>query len=222
MKRAALVCVVEDLDRMGPGLKDACPGVEGGTAPAVQALLRILARSLSPGEAYVECGSWLGKSIIPVAADALPGVAVVAVDNFTHHGSAEEQKALLIRNLDRHGVLDRVRILDMDVHTFWTTTAPTLRIGAVFYDADHSHEATRTAVHAAARLLSPGGVLVVDDWFTGGGGDAVRDGAKEALAAHPELDLVAEVRGGHGPEGTRKPWWWLGIGIIQRREEASA
>lgn len=193
--------------------EDACPDVEGGTAPGVQVLLMWLAAHLQPGMAYLEVGSWLGKSIIPAARAAPPGVHVHACDIFSDPGGPgaprEEQRVALYENLRRHGVLERVHVHGEDFRVLFASPRAPRGVGVYFYDADHCEEAQYAALALAHAhgLLLPGAVVVVDDWLAKDGGPSVRAGTLRAARDTGAYSFLGEVTGGGQ--------WWQGLGVFQ-------
>src|SRR6478672_7942883 len=140
------------LDRSLRAVLDA---VDGLSEENNLALIGLAAGHLEAGEAYVEAGTYRGRSLI---AAALGGEAeCVGIDNFSFDDS---DPAALQANLDRFGVAGRARMLDGDA-------AAVLRpVGVFFYDADHSTEATRAAFEAVIPHLAGQALIVADnaDW----------------------------------------------------------
>jgi predicted O-methyltransferase YrrM len=182
------------------GLEPLCAAVAGLSEENNLALLALAAGCLEDGEAYVEAGSYRGRSLI---AAALGGArTAIGIDNFSFDDS---DPAGLAANVERFGVADRVRVIDGD-------TVAVLRehrlppIGVFFYDADHSTAATRAALDAVRPLLSTSALIVVDDaeW------PRVRAATDAFVDANAEAELRLRIAG----RADGQPWWWDGMDLV--------
>jgi predicted O-methyltransferase YrrM len=182
------------------GLESLCAAVPGLSEENNLALLALAAGCLEHGEAYVEAGSYRGRSLI---AAALGGArTAIGIDNFSFDDS---DPAGLAANVERFGVADRVRVIDGD-------TVVVLRehglppIGVFFYDADHSTAATRAALDAVRPLLSTSALIVVDDaeW------PRVRAATDAFVDANAEAELRLRIAG----RADGQPWWWDGMDLV--------
>jgi predicted O-methyltransferase YrrM len=185
-------------------LQPLCQAVEGLSEENNLVLLALAAGCLEDGEAYLEAGSYRGRSLI---AAALGGArTAIGIDNFSFDDS---DPAGLAANLERFGVGDRVRVIDGD-------TVAVLRkgglppVGVFFYDADHSTEATRAALDAVRPLLSPSALIVMDDaeW------PKVRAATDAFVEANREAALGLRIAG----RADGQPWWWDGMDLVAWRE----
>jgi predicted O-methyltransferase YrrM len=181
-------------------LQPLCEAVEGLSEENNLALIALAGGCLGDGEAYVEAGSYRGRSLI---AAALGGAGTaIGIDNFSFDDS---DPARLAANVERFGAGDRVRVIDGD-------TAAVLRehdlppIGVFFYDADHSTAATRAALDAVRPLLADPALIVVDDaeW------PRVRAATDAFVAANHEARLRLRIAGRAGGQ----PWWWDGMDLV--------
>jgi predicted O-methyltransferase YrrM len=91
---------------------DTCFEIEGMTSVKKQMLLRIAFSSLPPEECYVEIGTYTGKSLISAAKGNLTR-RCYACDNFSEF-QATNSYEILLNNLRRHGMVDRVTFFDAD------------------------------------------------------------------------------------------------------------
>ena len=182
------------------GLEPLCAAVAGLSEENNLALLALAAGCLEDGEAYVEAGSYRGRSLI---AAALGGArTAIGIDNFSFD---DADPAGLAANVERFGVADRVRVIDGD-------TVAVLRehrlppIGVFFYDADHSTAATRAALDAVRPLLAASAVIVVDDaeW------PRVRAATDAFVDANAEAELRLRIAG----RADGQPWWWDGMDLV--------
>src|SRR6185312_6006566 len=142
------------LDR---SLRPVLDTVDGLSEENNLALIGLAARHLEPGEAYVEAGTYRGRSLI---AAALAGEAeCVGIDNFSFDDS---DPAALQANLERFGVAGRTRMLDGDAVAV-LDRADLPPVGVFFYDADHSTEATLAAFTAVIPHLAGRALIVADN-----------------------------------------------------------
>jgi predicted O-methyltransferase YrrM len=189
------------LDR---SLRAVLEAVDGLSEENNLALIGLAARHLEAGEAYVEAGTYRGRSLI---AAALAGEAeCVGIDNFSFDDS---DPAALQANLERFGVAARARMLDGDAAAV-LRAAELPPVGVFFYDADHSTEATRAALEAVIPHLAGHALIVADnaDW------PKVRAAIDAFVEAHAEAELVLRIAGRAGGQ----PWWWDGVDLVGWRE----
>jgi predicted O-methyltransferase YrrM len=185
------------LDRSLRAVMDA---VDGLSEENNLALIRLAARHLEAGEAYVEAGTYRGRSLI---AAALAGEAeCVGIDNFSFDDS---DPAALQANLERFGVAARARMLDGDAAAV-LRAAELPPVGVFFYDADHSTEATLRAFEAVIPHLAGHALIAADnaDW------PKVRAAIDAFVDAHAEAELALRIAG----RADGQPWWWDGMDII--------
>lgn len=185
------------LDRSLRAVLDA---VDGLSEENNLALIGLAAGHLEAGEAYVEAGTYRGRSLI---AAALAGEAeCVGIDNFSFDDS---DPAALQANLERFGVAGGTRILDGDAAVvLGASELPP--VGVFFYDADHSTEATRAAFEAVIPHLAGRALIAADnaDW------PKVRAAIDAFVDAHAEAELALRIAG----RADGQPWWWDGMDII--------
>ena len=185
------------LDRSLRAVLDA---VDGLSEENNLALIGLAARHLEAGEAYVEAGTYRGRSLI---AAALAGEAeCVGIDNFSFDDS---DPAALQANLERFGVAARARMLDGDAAAV-LRAAELPPVGVFFYDADHSTEATFRAFEAVIPHLAGRALIAADnaDW------PKVRAAIDAFVGAHAEAELALRIAGREDGQ----PWWWDGMDLI--------
>jgi predicted O-methyltransferase YrrM len=189
------------LDR---SLRPVLDAVDGLSEENNLALIGVAAGHLEAGEAYVEAGTYRGRSLI---AAALAGEAeCVGIDNFSFDDS---DPAALQANLERFGVAGRARMLDGDAAEV-LRAAELPPVGVFFYDADHSTEATHAAFEAVIPHLAEHALIVADnaDW------PKVRAAIDAFVGAHTQAELALRIAGREGGQ----PWWWDGVDLIAWRE----
>ena len=185
------------LDR---SLRPVLDAVDGLSEENNLALIGLAARHLEAGEAYVEAGTYRGRSLI---AAALAGDAeCIGIDDFSFDDS---DPAALQANLERFGVATRARMLDGDAAAV-LRTSELPPVGVFFYDADHSTEATRAAFEAVVPHLAGNALIAADnaDW------PKVRAAIDAFVDAHAEAELALRIAGREGGQ----PWWWDGVDLI--------
>jgi predicted O-methyltransferase YrrM len=174
--------------------------VEGLSAENNLAMIALAARMLGSGEVYAEAGTFHGRTAL--AAVLGGGAGTIAIDNFSFEGG---ERLHLERNLDRFGAAGRVRVLEGDtVEVLERESLPP--VGAFYYDADHSAEATSAALQAARPHLAAEALLILDnaEW------PAVIEGRDRFLTANPAASLALVIAGGDGGQ----PWWWDGVAVM--------
>lgn len=168
------------------------------------ALLNFAASLLDEGEAYVEIGTYRGTSAIG-AALGNSHASFFAVDDFSQFdGSEEECRA----NLAEFGC-DHVNLVNGDA---WTVLADAALppVGVYFYDGGHTYREQGKAFTAAARILAPEAVVIIDD----ASHPPVRAANRVALRSLPGLELLFSFP---SPRNT-EPRWWNGVDVFVHRQ----
>jgi SAM-dependent methyltransferase len=147
--------------------------VEGWLSEAQAQRLDRCARVVPAGGRIVEIGSFRGRSTIVLARAAAPGVDVVAID--PHLGSdrgpqeiaaqpelGEQDTRLFRSNLERHGVLERVRHVRM-----LSSDAPLPdAIDLLYVDGAHRFGPARDDLVRWGARVRDGGTMLVHDSFS--------------------------------------------------------
>lgn len=152
------------------------------------ALYADMVSSAPHGAAFVEIGSWLGKSAITMARliqQSGKSISFTCVDTFQGSPGDPEYFAATVSacggsvrsafeaNLRRYGVHERVRILELPSVEAAATFADA-SLDFVFIDADHAFESVCADIRAWLPKVRPGGVLAGHDWGYMGVADAVQ------------------------------------------------
>lgn len=146
--------------------------LRGGVTPDVGRTLHDLARAVPAGQAIVEIGSYLGKSISYLAAGASKDVPLFAVDPW----ESVEPSRWFRRNrwpdptlqgfgdqLDSVGLRERITaVMGLSVDVATTYDGPPISL--LFIDGDHRAGAAENDFHAWRAHLAPGVVVVFDDY----------------------------------------------------------
>jgi hypothetical protein len=147
--------------------------VEGWLTAAQAQRLDRCARAVPSGGRIVEIGSFRGRSTIVLARAAGDGIEIVAID--PHLGSdrgpqeiaaqpelGEEDTQLFRSNLERHGVLDRVRHVRM-----LSSEAPLEdAIDLLYIDGAHRFAPARYDIVRWGARVPDGGTMLVHDSFS--------------------------------------------------------
>ena len=149
------------------------PDVEGWLTEAQAARLDRCARAVPGGGRIVEIGSFRGRSTIVLARAAAAGAEIVAID--PHLGSdrgpqeiaarpelGEQDTQIFRANLERHGVLDRVRHVRM-----LSSQAPLEdAIDVLYVDGAHRFGPARDDLVRWGARVRDGGTMLVHDSFS--------------------------------------------------------
>jgi predicted O-methyltransferase YrrM len=179
-----------------------------------QRLLRTAFSCLPPGEAYLEIGTFQGKSLLSAMAGN-PRRPVYACDNFSEFQDRNSLQRLTA-NLRDHDAVERVTFFDGDFRAILSREHISDPVGLYFYDGAHDLDSQRDGVALAEPLLADEALVLVDDWrLAEDSGSYAEAGTREALE-HSRQDwellyeLPARWNGDHG-------MWWNGIGVLAFR-----
>ncbi len=148
-----------------PRMEDMAARVVGYTTPAELAVLRAAINNLPEGEAYLEVGTFKGRSVCGALVDGTDRT-VVAVENFQEFGMAgEEARAELMTNLAEHtGGAPGFRLLEGDCFVeLQNPSAVGEPVGVYFYDGAHTWLAHYLAMGVAEHLLADEAIVLIDD-----------------------------------------------------------
>ena len=147
-----------------PRFAEVAAAVPGFTTPAELAVLNLAARRLPAGEAYLEVGTFKGRSLAGTLLDA-PDRPYVAVENFQEFGMlAAESRAELEKVLAEDGAGHRLTLHDGDCFAVLARRdAVPAPVGVYFYDGAHTGLAHYLALGVVEPLLADEAVVLVDD-----------------------------------------------------------
>ena len=185
----------------GPRFDDIIAAVENLSTENTLALLNCAARLLEPGESYVEVGSYMGASLI----GAMRGNEdrdFVAIDAF-EWASRERFDA----NLERFGATAATVIEGDAFEVLESGLLDRRRIGALFWDADHTRAGQLRGLRDAEPHLAGGALVICDNADRPAVGAAIDDWLLEQPRAQPLLELAGRTRG--------QPQWHDGIRILR-------
>lgn len=152
-----------------------------GQLDLIEQSVAAIVRGRVPGD-FIEAGVWRGGAIILlralIAAYDLPDRQVIAADSFAgiprntqfRHDPVDEWQDRWEASLDDvRGAVRRYGLLDDRVEFlagYFADTLPGLRkrrLALIRLDSD-SHDSVLTSLEYLYPLLSPGGIVIVDDW----------------------------------------------------------
>jgi predicted O-methyltransferase YrrM len=188
--------------------------VTGFCTPAELAVLNLAARMLPAGEAYLEVGTFKGRSLCGALLDA-PDRTYLAVENYQEFGMhASSSRAELALNLTRHA--DRTVVLH-DADCFSLLTRPRAMpepIGVYFYDGTHTGLTHYLALGVVEPLLADEALVLVDDasW------PMVADATRRYIRRHPGWSVVRDIRAPREYD----PVWANGLLVLAYRRPVGA
>lgn len=177
----------QSTDPIDPRWQQLTEDVAGFTGTNELAVLNLAAAQMPADEAYLEVGTFKGRSIV-AAAQGNEDKRLYAIENFLEFGMAgQEARAELEGNLVRFtGDVD-IHLLEGDAFTLMAEPGLIDRpVGVYFYDGDHSLLAHYLALAVVEPLLADEALVLVDDasW------KVVQRAHKLFLKRHPGWEIV--------------------------------
>jgi predicted O-methyltransferase YrrM len=186
---------------------DVVEAVPGFCTAAELAVLNLAVRLLPAGEAYLEVGTFKGRSLCGALLDA-PQRTYLAVENFHEFGMvADSSRAELAAHLDRYGLRGRLRLHDADCFALLARAdAVPEPVGVYFYDGGHTAMAHYLALGVVEPLLADEALVIIDDaaW------PVVAAATARYLRRHPGWQVLREIRGA----GDHDPVWANGVLLL--------
>lgn len=212
---AELPGLFDDLPRSphpkGRRLDDVISRVPNLTEENVLALLNLAASLLSPGESYVEVGTYYGASLIGAMRDTTGDF--VAIDAFSF--GPIEFRGRKLPAASREGLEASLREFGAEGATILEGDAFEVleggalgdrRVGVYYFDGPHDYDSQVRGLRAVEPWLADEGLLVVDDYDW----EAVARATADYLAAEPRARLLFEIPG--ADKGF--PQWWEGVAVL--------
>src|SRR5262249_37950847 len=195
-------------------LVDPCPTVLGMTAPKNQKLLRLAFSCLGTEEAYLEVGTYQGKTLIS-ALLGNPHRPAYACDNFSEF-AGPDSRAILNRNLARSGLAGRATFLDADFRSVLRPDVIPHRVGLYLYDGAHDEPSQYDGIALAEPLLADEALVLVDDWRQApDSGSHAQAGTRRAIAAsRHEWQVCYELPARWNGD---LEMWWNGMAVLRFR-----
>lgn len=193
---------------------DPCPAVQGMTAPRNQRLLGLAVAGLSPSEAYLEIGTFQGKTLVS-ALVGNPVCPAYACDNFSEFAGVASLP-LLEGNLARYGLSDRVTFLNADFRTVLTRRVIGHPVGVYLYDGAHDEGSQYDGIALAEPILADEALVIVDDWrHAPDSGSYAEAGTRRAIAdSHAQWEILFELPARRNGD---LAMWWNGVGVLRFR-----
>jgi predicted O-methyltransferase YrrM len=189
--------------------------VPGFSTPAELAVLNLAARMLPAGEAYLEVGTFKGRSLCGTLLDA-PDRSYVAVENFQEFGMlAQESRTQLRGNLDRYADGHRLLLHDGDCFAMLARPGAVPEpVGVYFYDGAHTGLAHYLALGVVEPLLADEALVLVDDatW------PLVAAATRRYLRRHPGWTVLRDIRAARDHD----PVWANGMLVLAYRRPAGS
>lgn len=136
--------------------------LQGWLSDAEGAALQELAR----GKRVLEIGSWKGRSAVSMALGGALHVYCLdhfKGDSYTGNVSAVETFRQFSENVEKFGVQDRISVL-LGRSDDLLAVIDFSFFDLIYYDADHTHEATRKALTYFELFASEGSIWAVHDY----------------------------------------------------------
>jgi len=206
----------QDTDPSDPRWAAMSADVAGYTGPNELAVLQAAAEVLPPTEAYLEVGTFKGRSICAAVQDN-PDKAFYAMENFLEFGMTGQQaRDELMDNLQRYAADADVRLLEGDCFSLMADPGLIDRpVGVYFYDGEHTLLSHYLALAVVEPLLADEALVLVDDasW------PLVQRAHRIFMRRHPGWQVVATWDARHADD----PRWANGLhALVFRRPDRSA
>jgi predicted O-methyltransferase YrrM len=181
---------VADGRPVDPRFAGIAEAVTGFCTPGELAVLNLAARMLPPGEAYLEVGSFKGRSLCGALLDA-PARTYVAVESYQEYGMyAAAARAELAGNLERYADHE-VTLHDADCFALLARRDVLPEpVGIYFYDGSHTGLAHYLGLGVAEPLLADEALVLIDDASL----PVVADATRRYTDRHPGWEVVRDIR----------------------------
>ncbi len=197
---------------------DPCPDVEGKLSLKKQHLLNLAYRLLPENEAYLEVGTYHGKSLLS-ALIGNPLRPTYACDNFSEFDL--NSLAITQKNLKNYSLAEAVTFYDCDFREIFISDRLPNPIGLYFYDGAHDEESQYMGIKLVEPFLADEALVIVDDWRFAP--DSLSYAERGTLRAADESEhgwqllynLPARCNGDLA-------MWWNGVGVLAFQRQAAS
>ncbi|WP_265446771.1 class I SAM-dependent methyltransferase [Flexivirga meconopsidis] len=201
----------QDTDPTDPRWARIADEVTGFTSPNELAVLNLAASLLPDDEAYLEVGTFKGRSLVGATQDNADK-SFYAMENFLEFGMAgQEARAELEANLRTRAGGAKVQLLEGDCFKLMAQQGMVDKpVGVYFYDGEHTVLAHYLALAVAEPLLADEALVLVDDatW------PVVQRAHRMFLRRHPGWQIAATWDAAHADD----PRWANGLhALVFRR-----
>jgi predicted O-methyltransferase YrrM len=189
---------------------DLCPDVEGKLSLKKQQLLNLAYRLLPDDEAYLEVGTYHGKSLLS-ALIGNPLRPTIACDNFSEFDV--NSLTITLENLRKYDLDDAVTFYDCDFREIFTPERLPEPIGLYFYDGAHDEESQYLAIKLVEPFLADEALIIVDDWrFAPDSFSRAEQGTlKAAIESDHAWQLLYNLPARCNGD---LAMWWNGVGVL--------
>ena len=198
--------------------------IDGMISVKKQRLLNLAYAQLDPHEAYLEIGTWQGKSLIAAMRGNAPR-PTFACDNFSEYDTSKGKplalSAALTKNLRRYHLDHQVRFYNAPFQQICTREYLPVPIGCYFYDAAHDEENQYQGITLVEPLLADHALVIIDDWRLAPDSQSyAKAGTERAIRESPNAwallyDLPARSNGD-------RAMWWNGVAVFAFRRNMTA
>lgn len=189
--------------------------VAGYTGPNELAVLNAAAAVLPDDEAYLEVGTFKGRSLV-AAVQGNEHKRFYAIENFLEFGmTGQDARAELQDNLERLAGDADVHLLEGDAFTLMAQPGAVDRpVGVYFYDGEHTLLSHYLALAVVEPLLADEALVLVDDasW------PVVQRAHRMFLRRHPGWTIAATWDAAHADD----PRWSNGLHALVFRRVGGA
>lgn len=191
--------------------------IEGMISVKKQQLLNLAYANLQKDEAYLEVGTWQGKSLISAMRGNTPR-PTFACDNFSEYTISKDRRELNIyeslrNNLRRYGVDEHVIFYNDAYQSIFFKDKLPVPVGVYFYDAAHDENSQYLGIKLAEPFLAEKALVIVDDWrFAPDSQSYAAAGTQKAISESKHqwrmlYNLPARYSGD-------RAMWWNGVAVF--------
>lgn len=194
------------------------------STPQIGYMINVSVKYLQSKECFLNLGIWEGYSFFAAGVDNEEKI-VIGVDNFSE---MNEDKGTIANNIPRkygktrsnfyfayeHLKNDNLHFHEKDWIEFldyFPKLYPDVKIGSVFYDANHTLNAHSLFFQKITPLLSDHCVIFIDDLRY----DFVRQATENFLDTNSDFQKRINIEVVH----PRHPAWWAGFQVISRQRK---
>ena len=191
--------------------------VEGMISVKKQRLLNLAYAHLPPEEAYLEIGTWHGKSLIAAMRNNPPRPPF-ACDNFSEweasKGSGHNPRSAFLANLQRYGLAPSVTFYDEPFQQIFTKEKLPFPVGLCFDDAAPDEQSQYLGIKLVEPFLAEEALVLVDDWrFAPDSQSYAKAGTQRAITESEHgWTLLYELPARYNGD---RALWWNGVAIFR-------
>ena len=187
--------------------------VEGLVSIKKEQLLRLAYGCLGREEAYLEVGTWQGRSLIAAMHGNAPR-PTFGCDDFSesYMNRKLDLHARFLRNIRRHGLERDVTFYKEPFQTIFTKEKLPIPIGLYFYDAAHDEQHQYLGIKLVEPFLNDEALVIVDDWrFAPDSQSYAKAGTQRAVAESSHgWRLLHELPARRNCD---RAMWWNGVAV---------